>query len=269
MGLKGRALCVEGPTQLCVPLTLSPKPPFWAPKWLEAAWFPGGTVVKNPPASAWDAGNVSSTPGPGRSLEEEMATPSSILAWKIPWTEEPGRPCGCKESDMTLYMWAHTHAVLSNTQWLWASCLVFFISKGAHSVSDLQQCMWGLRKSVVLKGLREHSEAWLSLSHMALHSIGGCVEVPFAPADCWGPCCQHSLSSLVLEGRRWASLLGLGAAEPVVFSSVIVVILTCCLRQVEVKKKKTLDVGFSWKHMNVEWLSLIWLWFKLERFYSC
>ena len=24
------------------------------------------------------------------SLEQEMATPSSILAWKIPWTEEPG-----------------------------------------------------------------------------------------------------------------------------------------------------------------------------------
>ena len=24
-------------------------------------------------------------------LEEEMATPSSILAWEIPWTEEPGR----------------------------------------------------------------------------------------------------------------------------------------------------------------------------------
>ena len=25
-------------------------------------------------------------------LEKEMATHSSILAWKIPWTEEPGRP---------------------------------------------------------------------------------------------------------------------------------------------------------------------------------
>ena len=24
-------------------------------------------------------------------LEEEMTTPSSVLAWKIPWTEEPGR----------------------------------------------------------------------------------------------------------------------------------------------------------------------------------
>ena len=30
-----------------------------------------------------------------------MAIHSSILAWKIPWTEEPGRPWGRKESDMT------------------------------------------------------------------------------------------------------------------------------------------------------------------------
>ena len=36
-------------------------------------------------------------------LEEEMTTCSSILAWKIPWTEEPGRlqSMGYKESDMT------------------------------------------------------------------------------------------------------------------------------------------------------------------------
>ena len=36
------------------------------------------------------------------SLELEMATCSSILAWKIPWTEEPGghSPWGCKELDM-------------------------------------------------------------------------------------------------------------------------------------------------------------------------
>ena len=31
------------------------------------------------------------TPGSRRSLEEEMATVFSILAWKIPWTVEPGR----------------------------------------------------------------------------------------------------------------------------------------------------------------------------------
>ena len=36
-------------------------------------------------------------------LEEGMATHSSILAWRIPWTEELGRlsPWGCKESDVT------------------------------------------------------------------------------------------------------------------------------------------------------------------------
>ena len=36
-------------------------------------------------------------------LEKEMATHSSILAWKIPWTEEPGRlqSLGLQESDMT------------------------------------------------------------------------------------------------------------------------------------------------------------------------
>ena len=37
-------------------------------------------------------------------LEEEMATPSSILTWRIPWTEEPGglqSMGGAKESDTT------------------------------------------------------------------------------------------------------------------------------------------------------------------------
>ena len=32
-------------------------------------------------------------------LEEEMATHSSILAWKTPWTEEPSNPWGHKELD--------------------------------------------------------------------------------------------------------------------------------------------------------------------------
>ena len=61
---------------------------------------PDGSVVKNPPANA---GDVSSIPRSGRSLEEEMATRSILLAWEIPWTEEPDRlysPCGCKESDI-------------------------------------------------------------------------------------------------------------------------------------------------------------------------
>ena len=49
--------------------------------------FPGGSEVK---ASACDEGDLGSIAGLGRSLEKEMATHSSILAWRIPWTEEPG-----------------------------------------------------------------------------------------------------------------------------------------------------------------------------------
>ena len=41
-------------------------------------------------------------------LEEEMATYSSILAWKIPWTVSLGLQQGCKESDTTERM-RHTH----------------------------------------------------------------------------------------------------------------------------------------------------------------
>ena len=44
-------------------------------------------VVKNLPANAGDTGNA----GREDPLEQEMSTCSSIRAWKIPWTEEPGR----------------------------------------------------------------------------------------------------------------------------------------------------------------------------------
>ena len=47
-------------------------------------------VVKNPPASTGDARDAASTPVLGRPLEKETATHSNILAWRIPWTEEPG-----------------------------------------------------------------------------------------------------------------------------------------------------------------------------------
>ena len=39
--------------------------------------------------SACSAGDMVSIPGSGRSPGEEMAAHSSILAWRIPWTEEP------------------------------------------------------------------------------------------------------------------------------------------------------------------------------------
>ena len=50
--------------------------------------FPGGSDGK---ASVYNAGDLGSISGLGRSLEKEMAIHSSTIAWKIPWTEEPGR----------------------------------------------------------------------------------------------------------------------------------------------------------------------------------
>ena len=53
--------------------------------------FPGGSVVKNLPANAGDVRDLGSIPELGRSPRGGLATHSSILAWRIPWTEEPGR----------------------------------------------------------------------------------------------------------------------------------------------------------------------------------
>ena len=68
--------------------------------------FPGGSAVRNPPAMqetwAWSLGREDP-------LEKEVAIHSKILAWEIPWTEEPGGP------------WVHcVHWVtrVGRTQWL-------------------------------------------------------------------------------------------------------------------------------------------------------
>ena len=64
----------------------------------------GGLVVKNPPTNAGDADSIL---GWEDSLEKKMATHSSILVWKILWTEEPGGVYslwGCKELDTTYHL---------------------------------------------------------------------------------------------------------------------------------------------------------------------
>ena len=60
---------------------------------------PGGAVVKNrlPVQGMWVRALGQEDP-----LEEEMATHSSVLAWRIPWTEDPRGQCiGSQESDIT------------------------------------------------------------------------------------------------------------------------------------------------------------------------
>ena len=65
-------------------------------------------VVKNPPASAGDDRDAGLIPGSGRSLEKEMVTHSSVLAWRIPLREESG---GLQSvgSQGVRHMSTHTH----------------------------------------------------------------------------------------------------------------------------------------------------------------
>ena len=71
--------------------------------------FRSGSVVKNLPASAGDTEDVGSIPGQEDPLKRDMATHSSIFAWKIPWTEEPGG-LQLMGSQRVRYDWAYVHA---------------------------------------------------------------------------------------------------------------------------------------------------------------
>ena len=59
-------------------------------RWGLTCSFPGGPVVKNLPADAGDAGDVSSIPGSRRSPGVGNGNPLQNSCLKIPWTEEPG-----------------------------------------------------------------------------------------------------------------------------------------------------------------------------------
>jgi len=52
--------------------------------------FPGGSVVKNPPTMQETQMTRVRSLGQEHPLDEAMATHFNILAWEIPWTEEPG-----------------------------------------------------------------------------------------------------------------------------------------------------------------------------------
>ena len=65
-------------------------------------------MVKSSPLSAGDSGGMGLIPGLGRSPGKGMATHSSVLAWEIPWTEEPGGLQSVGSQVIQLSDWATT-----------------------------------------------------------------------------------------------------------------------------------------------------------------
>ena len=106
--------------------------------------FPGGSDGKK---SVCNVENPGSIPGSGWSHGEWNGHHSSILAWRIPWTEEPGRlysPWGCKESDMTEKLNFHFSLFILNKQkpkkllFIWNSIVTY------HSVFYLTICQFSI-----------------------------------------------------------------------------------------------------------------------------
>ena len=111
---------------------------------MESAWPVPFLLQSNPLNSqSTDTSNKATTGL--KIMEKAMATHSNTLAWKIPWTEEPGSPWGRKEPDTTerLHFTFHFH-VLEKEMATYSSVLAWRIpgtgepgglpSMGSHRV---------------------------------------------------------------------------------------------------------------------------------------
>ena len=82
----------------------------WATRlnWTDQKNFQSVAVVKNPPANAGDARDTDSIPGLRNYPEGGKGIHSIILAWEIPWTEEPGGLWSMRLQKVR-HNWAHVH----------------------------------------------------------------------------------------------------------------------------------------------------------------
>ena len=97
--------------------------------------FPGGSVVKNPLAMQDPQETYAQSLGQEDPLEEEMATHSSILPWRIPWKEEPGglQSMGSQsQTQLSKHTHIHTH---THTHALHRQCRIYSLGSG-HRMCD-------------------------------------------------------------------------------------------------------------------------------------
>ena len=130
--------------------------------------FPGGSAVKKPPAM--QEMRVRSL-GQGDPLGEGMTSHSSVLAWRIPWTKEPGRlqsiglqRIGHNWSDWAQHSWERTWSFViililetkfiatDNRElvptWMWHRTR----RKESQTVININRLMWNLSILITIKG---------------------------------------------------------------------------------------------------------------------
>ena len=130
--------------------------------------FPGGTVVKVSACKCRRCKRSLSWEDP---LQEEMATHFSILAWKIPWTEEPGGH-GVTKS----WTWQHNknnqmEIILASTWWGWMKLAVW--AKGSRLNPGSATCsLWTSEHWLMFPPPRIVGKfEWDSVMHRSQHTI--------------------------------------------------------------------------------------------------
>ena len=124
--------------------------------------FPGGALVKNPPANAGDTRDMGSIPGSGRSPGIGNGNHSSILAWKIPQTEEPGGLLSTgSQSGMTER--AHTYSYiymssLINHAWKTAHNIYLYKHTHSHTFGEIFNALLHIKDSEYLWWI--HFDIW-------------------------------------------------------------------------------------------------------------
>ena len=95
-------------------------------------------------------------------LEKEMATHSSVLAWEIPWTEEPGgySPWGCRESDTTESLSAHTGGLRGLSIWPQSQLWFMWAQSIGPKESDLTEWL-SLPKTATVTSNSQHKQSLL------------------------------------------------------------------------------------------------------------
>ena len=144
--------------------------------------FPHGSVVKNPPAMqetlVWSMGLEDC-------LEEEMATHSSILAWEIPWTEEPGglQSLGLQR---VRHDWVTKHKLVP-AKMDWKRWDFFLFKKNLFKGIRFLLKWWELKESKFQRNVNSTTVSWYSTKVFSLGhlSILGVWKEPKNPSSVW------------------------------------------------------------------------------------
>ena len=160
----------------------------------ENSGFPGGSMIKNLPTSARATGQ---SLGQEDLLEKEVATHSSILAWRIPWTQEPVRLQSMGSRRVRYSNWTTTRSHLGDEQILLCPSFLPAIYKtqsklklhrrrgnetwrkilqGEFKTMYRKSCLEKIWKSAGSKSILQGGVCRKTASHAVSRTLCACVE---------------------------------------------------------------------------------------------